>query len=297
MKHLLLCILLLVSTTVGALTIEEEIDALVVARDFHIDIISNIGYSVEDHHILIRIYRGIENRRDFIKQRATSGESRYLLVNKSEYYLRVFDSGAEVLREKVVVGQNRRPTPELSDTIKYIVLNPYWNVPPGLARKDIVPKFNRVHNKFGTYRMYQSIKDGGYRFFSFDGEEINPSDIDFSQFDRSSRIPFRIRQEPSDHNSLGIIKFIFPNKYNVYIHDTPHKELFGRVKRNFSSGCVRLQNPTKLAAYLMNTSNNSILRMIENGNRTEKWIKLDNPLPLYIVDWDIIVSDDGVILK
>ncbi len=243
-------------------------------------------------------YENLRQRNSFIDARVADNETRYLLVNKSEYYLRVFDGGVEEVRENVVVGQPGRQTPEFSDVLKYIVVNPYWNVPPGLARKNIVPKLNRIRNAYDIERMYKSITDGGYRFFSFSGhEELDPHDIDFSSFTRSSRIPFMIRQEPGVHNSLGSIKFIFPNKYNVYIHDTPHKELFNRKRRNFSSGCVRMQNPIKLAAYLLDVTNSDIMDIINTNGNDDRWIKVPNPLPIHIVDWDIVVTEHGVILK
>lgn len=294
-RQFLLAILILISSSTNALTVEDEIYALQVAREYQIDLMTVTGVNAKEISTLERISHNLYQRIDFLKARVEAGETRYLLVNKSEFYMEVIDNGQIVVREKVIIGEPGRATPEFSDIIKYIVINPYWNVPYNLARKDVIPKINRIRNKFGIDQMYTSIDEGGYRFFNSD-MEINPHDIDFSQYTLRSKLPFKVRQDPGSHNSLGLIKFVFPNKYNVYIHDTPRKGLFDRDERRFSSGCVRLQNPINLAAYLLNSGTSDILDMINNPDNSAKWIKIPEPLPIHIVDWTITVTDHGVIL-
>ncbi len=295
MRKLLPILLLFFTISTNAMTVDKEIAALMIARDYQLDVISITGNSSTEAGLLEQISQNIRKRTAFLKAREEDGETRYLLVNKSEYYLEVIEHDAVVLRDKIIIGKPGRATPEFSNTIKYIVVNPYWNVPANLARKDVIPKLNRIRDKFGIERMYTSIDEGGYRFFSGD-TELNPNSIDFSQYDRSSEIPFRIRQDPGDQNSLGLIKFVFPNQYNVYIHDTPHRGLFDREYRRYSSGCIRLQNPANLAAYLLGEPKRDILNMIDNPENRAKWLKIPDPLPIHIVDWNITVTEDGVIL-
>lgn len=295
MRKLLIAALLFITTGANALTVEEEINKLEYAQEFQRVIVSEMGYTNEDVALLERISQNLYARKRFLEARSAAGETRYLVVNKGEYNMKVIDNGELVLKERVIIGKPTRPTPEFSDNIKYIVINPYWNVPRNLAKKDVVPKFNRIREKFGIEQMYTSIEEGGYRFF--DGDvELDPHTIDFSQYDRYSDLPFKIRQDPGEHNSLGVIKFMFPNQYNVYIHDTPTRGLFDREKRNYSSGCVRLRNPANLAAYLMNTTTPDILNMIENEEYRDKWLRIPEPLPIHIVNWSITVTEDGIIL-
>jgi len=295
-RKLLLAALLLFSVSASALTVEEEIDALIIAKDYQLDVIALTGTSTEDVGTLERISQNIYQRADFLKARQEAGETRYLLVNKSEFYMEVIDDGKVVVREKVIIGRPGRPTPEFSNTIKYIVINPYWHVPANLARKDVVPKINRIRNKYGIDQMYTSIEKYGYRFF-FGEVELDPHTIDFAQYEWGDQLPFKIRQDPGVHNSLGLIKFVFPNQYNVYLHDTPTRGLFDREERRYSSGCVRLQNPANLAAYLMETPRGDILDMIDNPDYRAKWLRITEPLPIHIVDWSITVTTEGVILK
>lgn len=296
MRQLLLAALLLISVSASALTVEEEITALQIAKEYQLDVMTVTGINAEEIGTLERISQNIHKRTAFLKARQEAGETRYLLVNKSEFYMEVVDNGQVVVREKVIIGKPTRPTPEFSDTIKYIVINPYWNVPANLARKDVVPKINRIRNKYGIEQMYTSIVEYGYRFFKGD-VELDPHTIDFSQYERGDRLPFKIRQDPGNRNSLGLIKFVFPNKYRVYIHDTPTRGLFDREERRYSSGCVRLENPANLASYLMGKPRRDILDMIENPEYVAKWLKIPEPLPIHIVDWNITVTSDGVLLK
>ena len=293
MRKLLLAALLFIATGANALTVEKEIEQLEYALEFQYTVLVETGSSAEDIATMERIYQNIHERRSFLEARSAAGETRYLVVNKGEYNMKVIEDGQLVIQEKVIVGKPARPTPEFSDNIKYIVINPYWNVPKNLARKDVVPKFNRIRKKHGIDEMYTAIEEGGYRFF-VDEVELDPLTIDFTQYNRRSKLPFKIRQDPGSHNSLGVIKFMFPNRYNVYIHDTPTRGLFDREERNYSSGCVRLRNPANLAAYLMNTTTPDILDMIDNTEYRDKWLRIPEPLPIHIVNWSITVTEDGI---
>ncbi|MFH1321276.1 MAG: L,D-transpeptidase family protein [Bacteroidota bacterium] len=137
------------------------------------------------------------------------------------------------------VGRTYRKTPVFSATMTYLVLNPYWTVPPGILKNDVIPAVKKDIN----YLAPKKIK-----VLDQDGNVVDPKTVDW-QVAKTGQYTFR--QEPGIDNSLGLIKFMFPNVYNVYIHDTPAKELFEKTERIFSSGCIRIQKPFDLAEHLL----------------------------------------------
>lgn len=192
---------------------------------------------------------------------------RYIIVNIPEFRLYGFDNGREVLDMAVVVGQefDNRATPAFSGMMESVVFRPYWNVPPGIAEKEILP---RAKNNPGylASRNYE-ITSGG-----------------------------RIRQRPGPKNSLGLIKFLFPNEFSVYLHDTPNKSLFKKHTRAFSHGCIRIERPVDLALYVFNDRsrwNEKKIRDLMNKGDS-KWVNLPKQLPVYILYFTAIVKD-GVV--
>ena len=152
----------------------------------------------------------------------------------------------------------------------YLVLAPYWNVPPGIAQKEILPKVER---------------DPGY--LSRNGYEMTTG-----AGGRAS-----IRQKPGAKNALGRVKFMFPNSFNVYLHDTPSRSLFGRAARAFSHGCIRIEKPIELAEYLLRDNpdwdREKILAAIDQGR--ERAVTLKDPIPVHLVYWTVWVDDAGVV--
>ncbi|MBE0425069.1 MAG: L,D-transpeptidase family protein [Nitrospirae bacterium] len=136
-----------------------------------------------------------------------------------------------------------RRTPVFSDKITYLVLNPYWHIPPKIAVQDKLP----LIQKNPDYLEKEKIRV--FQGWGAESKEIDPKSVNWSQVTEKS-FPYRLRQEPGSHNALGRIKFMFPNKYNVYLHDTPSKELFLKTERTLSSGCIRIEKPIELAEYL-----------------------------------------------
>ncbi|MEK7792217.1 MAG: L,D-transpeptidase family protein [Pseudomonadota bacterium] len=200
---------------------------------------------------------------------------RYLLVNTAGFRLTAAEQGEHALSMKIIVGRDYRSTPSFSSRISHIILNPYWNVPASIARKDLLPKqkkdpqfFTRSHIKIYSNHRY-------------DSGAINPDTIDWHAI--TNGFPYVLRQEPGIDNALGQIKFIFPNPFNIYLHDTPSKALFQKDVRTFSSGCIRLEKPLDLATFSLNNQDISdkLSDGIESGKTTT--INLPEQLPIYMV--------------
>ncbi|MDW3205650.1 MAG: L,D-transpeptidase family protein [Alphaproteobacteria bacterium] len=169
--------------------------------------------------------------------------ARHVHVNIADFHLEYWEDGQPNLDMVVVVGRPYRRTPVFSDRIRYIDFSPTWTVPPGILVKDMIPKIKKdptVIEKFG------------YRFFTGGDSprEIDPAQIDWTTVEARG-FPYQIQQRPGDDNALGRVKFMFPNTHNVYLHDSPAKELYARPERAFSSGCIRVSKPEALARALL----------------------------------------------
>jgi murein L,D-transpeptidase YcbB/YkuD len=215
--------------------------------------------------------------------------SRYIAVNIPAFRLDLVEDGHVVESMRVIVGRQRRHTPVLSGTMTYLELNPYWNIPQKIARKDILPKIQ-------DDPLYL-VRQGIHVFDSWreDASPLNPLDIDWMQFS-GGYFPYRLRQEPNAHNALGRIKFMFPNELSIYIHDTPSKSLFAKQTRNFSSGCVRIEEPLTLAEALLKSQGwdrEQIEAMIETSQR--KVVVLKTPIPVHLVYFTAWVDGDGAL--
>lgn len=280
MKYLF-CLALLMCTSVQAATVQDELEILTRAKDYIYQ--QNMQSANPNWELFSDLARNIGHRQEFLN---LVRDDKYILVNKSDYHLRVIDNKKEVLYEKVIVGRASRPTPEFNEALTHIVVNPYWNVPSSLQRKDVIPAIR----KRPTEQRLAYIQHMGYRFF-VGKKEIKPENINWQEVPSG----MHIRQDPGVLNALGQIKFLFPNPYSVYIHDTPHRELFQHTKRNYSSGCIRLQNPEKLAAVLLKEKPSKINNMINNPQYRDHWIKMDTPIRVYIVNWDTWATSSGEI--
>ena len=175
---------------------------------------------------------------------------------------------------KVQVGKPFRKTPVFKSKIKYIVFNPTWTVPPTILRKDILPKIKK--NPGYLSKMKISVIDRK-------GRTVDPNSVNWSQY--SKGIPYTLRQEPGPHNALGRMKFIFPNKYFIYLHDTPSQALFGRKDRAFSSGCIRVEKDMELAEILLNDPdkwNRESIQKLLDTNKTRR-VNLPKPKPVMLL--------------
>jgi murein L,D-transpeptidase YcbB/YkuD len=191
-----------------------------------------------------------------------------VVVNIPQYRLHVFEEGEIVLQMNIVVGKTGSQTVIFSDEIKYVVFSPYWNVPSSIVRSEIFPAMQQNDNYLAQKNMEQ---------------------IGFS-----NGLPI-IRQKPGNTNSLGLVKFLFPNSYNIYLHDTPSRSLFGVEKRAFSHGCIRVEKPKELAEYLLRDSREWTPEKISRAMRgqKEKWVTLEKPLPVFISYFTAWADQEG----
>lgn len=208
---------------------------------------------------------------------------RYILVNIPEYRLEVWDHGQVPLAMKVVVGKKDTPTPIFNDDMTYVAFAPYWNVPADIAEKETLPSVMRDPSFLARTNMEVLDKSG---------HPVDPATIDLSNPDA-----YRFRQRPGASNSLGTVKFMFPNQYNVYLHDTPVDSLFARATRSFSHGCVRIEQPLALAEYVLRDQPQWTRERIEAAmhGSDETTVKLTSPLPVYLGYWTARVTADGIV--
>lgn len=208
---------------------------------------------------------------------------RYILVNIPEMRLDVWDHGQVPLSMRVVVGKPDSQTPIFSDEMTYVVFAPYWNVPPDIAEKETMPSIMR--DPAFLDRMNMEVVDAK-------GNAIDASSIDLSDTSK-----YRFRQRPGTSNALGLVKFMFPNQFDVYLHDTPADSLFARASRSFSHGCVRVEQPEQLAQYVLRDQPEWTPQRIEEAMHagTEQAVKLKEPIPVYLGYWTARVTPDGAV--
>lgn len=204
-----------------------------------------------------------------------SFEPDYLIVNIPEYRLRVYEKSQEKMTMKVIVGKTLNSTPVFSDKMEYVVLSPYWNVPYSILEKELIPKI---------------MSDPGYlerldmEVVTNKAEPVDPASVDWSSVNETN-FKYVVRRRPGPKNDLGDVKFIFPNSNDVYLHDTPHDELFSQVSRGFSHGCVRVEKPIDLAVYLLRNVPGYDRGKIQSiiAERKEKHVPLKHVIPVYLV--------------
>ena len=204
--------------------------------------------------------------------------TKYILVNIANSKLSVVEHNRPIMEMRVVVGKRFRKTPVFSGKMLYLVINPYWNVPTKLALRDLAPK---VCSDPG-YLAARNIKV--YKNWQHDSPEIDPALINWCTLTRKSYFPYKLQQTSGPYNPLGKIKFIFPNKYAVYLHDTPDKSLFDKTLRYFSHGCIRVEKPYLLAEFLLKSNprwtKEAFLNLLESSTR--KNVSLNEQIPVYI---------------
>jgi L,D-transpeptidase YcbB len=234
----------------------------------------------------------------------------YVWDSVPEQYTRVFDHGKMVLQEKIVVGKPDTPTPSFSAPMEFITFNPEWSVPEGIKVNEIAPKLRSSTGKSegggeSPFFMFGGGESGGSSGSSSDilerlgglrvslnGKPVNPDSVNWSNVDIRR---YQFTQGAGGKNVLGVVKFRFPNKFDVYMHDTPDRNLFGDGMRAFSHGCMRTQNPVRLAEVLLahdkGMSTAQIQQMVASGETNE--IQLRNHIPVHIAYFTAEVDDKG----
>lgn len=222
---------------------------------------------------------------------------KYVLVNIPDYNLKMFKEGEKKLEMAVVVGERKHPTPIFSHKISTVVLNPYWRIPQRIVRREIIPKL--VEDP--TYLEKNDIK--AFENWSHKSMEYDVSAVDWSMYldneliGTSKSAPMRFIQIPGDKNPLGRMKFLFPNKYSVYLHDTPAKSLFKNTRRAYSHGCIRLAEPHKLLETIANEDKNFKIEEVKEvlSEIEKKDLDLKKKIPVHIVYLTSWVDEDGKI--
>lgn len=211
---------------------------------------------------------------------------RHVLVNIPDFHAYVIDNEEVSFSTRVVVGASPedRATPEFSDRMEHMVINPSWYVPRSIAVNEYLPQ------------MQANPAGAGHLQLMRGGRPVSRAGIDFTQYTRRN-FPFDLRQPPGAGNALGRVKFMFPNRHNIYLHDTPSRSLFDRESRAFSHGCVRVQRPLELAYHLLARQESSpqsyFDSILRSGQETQ--VDLTDQIPVHIVYWTSFVDQDGAL--
>ncbi len=210
---------------------------------------------------------------------------RYVLVNVPAYIMQVMERDRPVLAMRVIVGDPEHQTPLFSDEMTYVVFSPYWNIPPDILREETLPRVARDPD-FLRRNNIEVVGTSG-------DAEVDPASVDWD--DESATKGLRFRQRPGADNALGLVKFIFPNHFNVYLHDTPNDRLFFKEKRCLSHGCIRIEDPMAMAKYVMRDQPEWTEERISTAmsSRQEQTAKLKSPIPVHIGYWTAWVEPDG----
>lgn len=214
---------------------------------------------------------------------------RHIVVNIAGFDVRVIESDEVVMQMKAVVGRLYRQTPVFSGRMTYLVLSPFWHIPPTIARQDVLPQVQRDVE----YLSRQNMKV--FQGWGADTREVDPHTIDWGSVNRRT-MPYRFRQDPGPANALGTVKFMFPNQYHVYLHDSPARDLFGRAQRDFSSGCIRVEKPLELAAYLLRGTRWTPAEISKAMSEpVERTVNLPQSIPVHLLYWTAWAEQDGTI--
>ena len=210
---------------------------------------------------------------------------RYVMVNIPAQQVEAVENGRVVLRHAAIVGKVDRQTPIVNSKINEIIVNPYWNAPVSIVRKDIIPLMRKDPNY---------LKDSHIRLFAPDGSEVDPMTVDWSTEDA---VKYRFRQDPGANNAMASVKINFPSPDGVYMHDTPQQSLFGKLMRFDSSGCVRVQNVRDLVTWILRDTpgwdRQHFEAAIKTGETTP--VQVVNPVPVYFTYISAWSTGPGVV--
>jgi murein L,D-transpeptidase YcbB/YkuD len=212
-----------------------------------------------------------------------------VVVNVPEFVLRVFTADHKVaLRMNVVVGKAvRHQTPVFAKDMQYIVFRPYWNVPTSILRSEIVPAIVKNRNY---------IANKNFEVVTYSGTVVTSGPINDDVLAQLRAAKLMVRQKPGSDNALGLVKFLFPNEHSVYLHSTPAQALFSQSRRDFSHGCIRVQQPAELAAYLLRNQPPWTLEKVRAAMQTgpnNQQVNLKVPVPVLILYITAVVEEDG----
>lgn len=231
--------------------------------------------------------RQLELNMERCRWRILPTEPRYIFVNIPKYEMRVIENDSLIMKSKVIVGNPPlHPTPLLKSKVTNFLIYPYWNVPYSIATKEILPILKRDTSY---------IRKNNFVVLNAYNQPVNPSYINWKKY-KEDFFPWRLRQATGIDNSLGILKFNFSNKFGVYMHDTDHRNLFGKEMRALSHGCIRLEKFVDLAKYLIREDSvkyplDSLLHDLTYEK--QKYVYIRNPIPIYITYFTAEINDLG----
>jgi murein L,D-transpeptidase YcbB/YkuD len=217
--------------------------------------------------------------------------TRYVLVNIPEFRLFAYDDGKPRFEQRVIVGdQYQNATPVFADSMTYVVFRPEWNVPSSILVREILPRLLDDDE--------YDLAARGLEVVDSTGKVVkDPSEIDWEDLDTAD-LRYRIRQKPGPANALGRVKFMFPNRFNIYLHDTPSRELFERERRTLSHGCVRVEDPVQLAGFVLDQQDGwdegRIKQTLDDSAKGSRVVSLEKPLPVYLLYLTAFVRDGQV---
>jgi L,D-transpeptidase YcbB len=217
---------------------------------------------------------------------------RHLLVNIPDFHLYAYDDGKLRFEQRVIVGdQYQNATPVFADSMTYLVFRPEWNVPPSILAREILPRL-QDDDDYDLAALGLEVVDSTGRVVK------DPSEVDWDDEDTTD-LHYRIRQKPGPANALGRVKFMFPNRFNIYLHDTPSRKLFERSRRTLSHGCVRVEDPVELAGFALDGEdgwNDAKVEaaMNDSAGKGNRIVSLTEPLPVYLLYLTAYVRDGRV---
>ncbi|SHO81133.1 hypothetical protein MNB_SV-15-615 [hydrothermal vent metagenome] len=215
--------------------------------------------------------------------------SKQIVINIPAFELNFLSNSRSIQNMRVVIGKRNHRTPVFSNIVRTIILNPYWNVPASILEKEFLSKLKRNSN----YLKRKNMK----LYAGWNGKAIDASTVDWKSYKNGARVPYRVSQLPGSRNALGKIKFLFPNRYAVYMHDTPSKYLFKRRVRAFSHGCIRLQNPRGLlktfASFNKSINYTTSVKILKG--KTRKALSLNVKVPIDVIYLTTWIDDNGIL--
>jgi L,D-transpeptidase YcbB len=213
---------------------------------------------------------------------------RFLFVDLGRQELDLMENNKLVDRMRVVVGKDLNGTPTMIDSVRNVIVNPYWRPPKSIVVKELIPAYLRDSSSLERTNMKVLTSRG----------PINPEMVDWTKYSMENPPPYEFRQDPGESNSLGVLKFSLNNAHAIYMHDTNHKEAFNRSVRYLSHGCIRLQKPMALASYLLRDQGydeNALQDMIADPSNVAKSVKVAKPIKVYIFGTTMVAYSDGTV--
>ncbi len=227
----------------------------------------------------------------------------YVINNIPEFVSRTMKGNDEVLKQKIIVGQPKWPTPVLAASMEFVIFHPDWGVPDGIKVKELLPRLKRASGDGGGFfdQLFGGGSSGGARVLqaykltpTLNGRPVDANKINWSSVDIRQ---FSFTQPPGGENPLGLVKFRFPNRHDVYMHDTPQKGLFGQSYRALSHGCMRVEQPRKLAEVILEHDKGYSAEKVGGMWNSGGEVTLSTPVPVYLTYFTVRADADGKLVK